>query len=205
MNAERERPDEHDEEPNVAANFDAPASGLVHAVGTSRVDSATLLRRTFDVDLRRCARCDGPSAFSPSSPTRTPSKDSSPSYAVPQTLPRGLTSPHHVGPCATRRARGRVAQPPCQRRSRLGRAIGLPAPAHEPRRPALPCSQKVACFAYARNAAFTRPLRMPYSAASTLPAPRRTRLAEELRAERSGGDARPVGTPARGPPFVSGA
>ena len=27
---------------------------------TSRVDWATLLRRTFDVDVSRCARCDGP-------------------------------------------------------------------------------------------------------------------------------------------------
>jgi hypothetical protein len=44
---------------------------------------------------------------------------------------------------------GRVPQPPCQGRNRLAKGYWLPAPAHEPRRPAFPCSQKVACFAYA--------------------------------------------------------
>ena len=33
--------------------------GREHAQ-TARVDWALLLRRTFDVDVSRCARCDGP-------------------------------------------------------------------------------------------------------------------------------------------------
>jgi hypothetical protein len=38
--------------------------------------------------------------------------------------------------------------PPCQVRNRLAKGYRLPAPTHEPRRPAFHCSQKVACFAY---------------------------------------------------------
>jgi hypothetical protein len=47
--------------PNVLsfAHWQRLLEGQLYA-STSRVDWATLLRRTFDVDIRRCARCDGP-------------------------------------------------------------------------------------------------------------------------------------------------
>ena len=39
----------------------------------------------------------------------------------------------------------------------------LPAPAHEPRRPAFPCSQKVACFAYAHALRFGTHTAFPWN------------------------------------------
>jgi hypothetical protein len=54
-------------------------------------------------------------------------------------------------PRCTRMQFGRLRQPPCQGRNSLAKGYRLPAPAHEPRRPAFPCSQKVPCFAYARS------------------------------------------------------